>query len=104
MFVAFCVWFLFCYAVVCVLSSFTLILTGKRELVALLVFLMPCDRKCSVALSHGTVARLQCVIIVFSDYSHLLFQKWSQIIYFMLFKSEKSAFLHYKPNKVSPLL
>ena len=30
------VWAMFCYAILCVLSSFAIILMGKRELVALL--------------------------------------------------------------------
>ena len=39
----FCVRSLFCYAVLCVLSSFAIILLGKSELVALfVVLLMPC--------------------------------------------------------------
>ena len=40
-----CVWSMFCYAVLCVLSSFAFILLGKRELVALLLW----DSECQVS-------------------------------------------------------
>ena len=40
-------------AVLSDLSNFAIILSRKRELVALLVFLMSCDYYCSVALLHG---------------------------------------------------
>ena len=45
------------HALFYVLSSFTIILMRKRELVALffIVFRMSCYYICSVALSHGTV-------------------------------------------------
>ena len=50
----FCVCSLFCYAVNCVLSSFAIILMGKRKLtVALIVFLVSCDCRCSVVLPHS---------------------------------------------------
>ena len=39
----FCVWSLFCYAILCVHSRFAVILMGKRELVAhFIVFLVSC--------------------------------------------------------------
>ena len=49
------VWSLVCYAVLGFLSSFALILMRKREFVALtlIVSLVFCDCKCSVALPHG---------------------------------------------------
>ena len=52
--------FLFCYALLCVNSSFAIILKRKRWLVALLlfaiiVFQMYCYCKCSVALPRGAV-------------------------------------------------
>ena len=46
LFAFFCVWSLFCYAVLSVFSSFAIIFLRKRELVDLLkliVFLMSCD-------------------------------------------------------------
>ena len=44
------------YAIHSVLSSFTIILTGKREMVALFyVFLVICDLYTTVALSHRDV-------------------------------------------------
>ena len=49
---------MFCYALLCVLSSFTIILMGKRELVALLfVFIVSSGCYCSVAISHSAVGR-----------------------------------------------
>ena len=49
---------MFCYALLCVLSSFTIILMGKRELVALLfVFLVSSDCYCSVVIYHSAVGR-----------------------------------------------
>ena len=41
------------YALLSILSSIVIILKRKRELVALIVFLMPCDCQCPVALHHG---------------------------------------------------
>ena len=43
---------LFCYALLCVHSSFAIILKKKRNLVALLMY---CYYKCSVAFPHGAV-------------------------------------------------
>ena len=52
----FCVCFMFCYVLLCVLFSFTIILMGKGELVALLlVFLVSYECYCSVAISHSAV-------------------------------------------------
>ena len=48
--VGFCNSSMFCCALLCVHSSFAIILIGKRELVALLVFLV--SRHCCVALPH----------------------------------------------------
>ena len=48
---------LFCYALLCVHSSFAIILKRKRKLVALLLLSiqMYCYYKCSVALPQGAV-------------------------------------------------
>ena len=48
---------LFCFVLLCVLSSFAIILKRKRELVALLfiVLRMSCYCECYVTLPHGTV-------------------------------------------------
>ena len=47
---------MFCCAIFCVLSSFAIILVGKREVVTLL-YCLPgdCDCYCSVALPRGAV-------------------------------------------------
>ena len=72
----FCVWTLFCYSVLCVLSSFAISLMGEESaLIALIVFLVSCDCY-SVAWLFLTVpwVGMQCVIVVFPDHTHLLFQ------------------------------
>ena len=47
---------LFCYALLCVYSSFAIILKRKRKLVALLLLSYRCIVTiCSVALPHGAV-------------------------------------------------
>ena len=50
--VGFCICYMFCCTLLCILSSFTIILMGKRELVALL---MSCFCYCSVVLPHDAV-------------------------------------------------
>ena len=52
-----CVCLLFCYALLCVNSSFAIILKRKRKMVALLLLSYRCivTVKCSVALSHGVM-------------------------------------------------
>ena len=47
--------FLFWFALLYVLSSFAIILTRKRGLVALLVFWMSCYCKCPVAFPRGAM-------------------------------------------------
>ena len=46
---------LFWYTLLYVLSSFAIILTRKKELVAFVVFQMSCYCKCSMALPHGAM-------------------------------------------------
>ena len=65
--------FLFCYALVCVHSSFAIILKRKRKLVALLLLSYRCIVYLNVIwlfLTEPWVG-LQCVIVVFPDHSHL---------------------------------
>ena len=38
-----------------------------------IVFLVSCDCYCSVALPHGAVTGLQCVIVILPNHTHLLF-------------------------------
>ena len=65
---------LFWYALLYVLSSFTFILTRKRELVALLLLPLGCLVTVNVFRLFLTVPRvgLQFVIVVFLDHIHLL--------------------------------
>ena len=61
--------------IVCVLSSFAIISMGKRELVALLCLFSLCLVIVVVQWLFLTVpwVGLQCVILVFPDHTHLLF-------------------------------
>ena len=71
--VGFCNCSMFCYALLCVHSSFAIILMGKRELVALLCLSSWC--LVIVVWLFLTMPRvcLQFVIVVFPDHTHLLF-------------------------------
>ena len=64
---------MFCCALLCVHSSFAIILMGKRELVALYLY----SSWCLVIVVWLTVTvprvRLQFGIVVFPDHTHLLF-------------------------------
>ena len=64
---------MFCCTLLCVHSSFAIVLKGKRDLVALLSlsFLVSCDG-CVLFLAVPCVC-LRFVIVVFSDHTHLLF-------------------------------
>ena len=66
---------LFWYALLCVFSSFAIILKRKRELVALLLLSYGCLPTVNVLWLFLTVlwVSLQCVIVVFPDHTHLLF-------------------------------
>ena len=50
-----CVWSLFCYTLLSVLSSYAIILTMVTGCFTLIVVLMSCDFWCSVALPRGAV-------------------------------------------------
>ena len=66
---------LFCYALLCVHSSFEIILKWKRKLVALLLLSNRYTVTINVLWLFLTVSwvGLQCVIVVFPDHIHLLF-------------------------------
>ena len=73
---------LFCYAVVCVLFSFAIIL--KRNLVALFLLSYGYLATVNVLLLFITVpwVVLQCTIVVFSDHTHFLYlYKYNYIVY-----------------------
>ena len=65
---------LFCYTLLCVHSSFAVILKGKRKLVDLLLLSYRCTATINVMWLILTVSwvGLQCVILVFPDHTHLL--------------------------------
>ena len=64
---------LFCYELLCILSSFAIILKRKRKLVALLLLSYNCIVTVNVQWFFLMVpwAGLQCVIVVFPDHAHL---------------------------------
>ena len=66
---------LFCYALICVHSSFAIILKRKRKLVALLLLSYRCTVTINVIWLFLKVlwVGLQCVIVVFLDHTHLLY-------------------------------
>ena len=68
-------WSLFWYVLLYALSSFEIILTRKRELVAVLLMSFRCIITVIVLWLVHTVPWicLQCVIVVFPDHTHLLF-------------------------------
>ena len=70
---------LFCYALLCVQSSFAIILERRRKLVALLVLSYRCIVTLNVMWLFLTVpcVDVQCVIVVFPDHTHLLFIVYS---------------------------
>ena len=67
---------LFCYALLCVHSSFAIILKRKRKLVALLLLSYRCiiTKKGLWLFFKVPWVDLQCVIVVFPDHTHLLFE------------------------------
>ena len=66
---------LICNALLCVHSSFAIILKRKRKLVALLLLSYRCIVNINTLWLFLTVSwvSLQCVIVVFPDHTHLLF-------------------------------
>ena len=70
--VGFCNFSMLYCALLCVHSSFAIILMGKRELVALL-FVILISRDCCLFFFTMPRFSLQFVIVVFSDHTHLLF-------------------------------
>ena len=82
LFVCVCVWggggvlslSLFYYALLCVLSSFAILLNRKKELSALLLLSNGCLVTVNVLwlFLRLSCAGLQCVIVVFPDHTHLL--------------------------------
>ena len=75
LFVGFLCLSLYCYALLCVNSSFAIILKRKRKLVDLLLLSFRCFVTMNVMWLFLTIPRvgLQCVIMQFPDHAHLLF-------------------------------
>ena len=70
-------WSLFCYALLCVHSSFAIILKRKRKLVALLLLSYICIVTVKFLWLFLTVPWVgnQCVIVVFRDHAPLHFAR-----------------------------
>ena len=66
---------LICYALICVHSSFAIIVKRKRKLVALLFLSYRCLVTVNVLWLFATMTwvGLQCLIVVFPDHTRLLF-------------------------------
>ena len=66
---------LFCFAELCVFSSFVIIALQKRELVALLLLFSECQFPVTVPCLFLMVlwVDLYCVIVAFPAHTHLLF-------------------------------
>ena len=86
---------LFCYALLCALFSFAIILKRKRKLVALLLLSYRCIVAINVLWLFLTVlwVGLRYVIVVFPDHTHLLYA-FSKISFFSLFS--KSVIINSK--------
>ena len=69
----FCNYSMFCYALLCVHSSFAIISIGKREMVALLFLSSWCLVVVVWLFLTMQGVCLQFVIVAFSDHTHLLF-------------------------------
>ena len=67
---------LFCYASLCVHSSFAIILKRKRKLGSLLLLSYGCVVTINALWLFLTVScfGLQCVVVVFPDHTHSLFK------------------------------
>ena len=70
--------YLFCYALLCVRSSFAIILKRKCKFAALLLLSYRCNVTINVLWLFLTMpcVGLQCVIVVFPDHTHLHFRSY----------------------------
>ena len=84
LFVRFLRLYLFCYALLCVHSSFAIILKMKRKLVALVLYSYRCIVTINVLWLFLTVplVGLQCVFGLNSDHTHLHFGNYSCLFFF----------------------
>ena len=81
---------LVCYALLCVQSSFAIILKRKRKLVALLLSLYRCFVTLNVMCLFLVMpwVGLQYVTVVFPDHTHILFEFFKMFYY--LFSQTKA--------------
>ena len=78
--VGFCNWSMFCCALLCVHSSFSIILMGKRESwLFRFCFVFLVSRDCCVALHHIARGLSAVCDVVFPDRTHLRFLKVVEI-------------------------
>ena len=90
---------LFCYALLCVHSSFAIILKRKRKLVALLLLSYRSIVAVDVLWLFLTVplVGLQCVIVVFPDHTQILFATKRNIIYLIIrFRHQSCLYCPYE--------
>ena len=88
------VWSLFWFALLCVLSSFAIILTRRRDLVVLLLLSFRCIVTVNALWLFLTVLwdGLQCVIVVFPD-NHFCFSQIPCLFFSSLFINTVSRVL-----------
>ena len=84
--------YLFCYALLCFHSSFAITLKRNRKLVALLLLSYRCIVTINVLCLFLTVSwvGLHCVIVVFPDHTHLIFNV-KLLFQIMAFKLPRKA-------------
>ena len=98
-------WSLFWSSLLCVLSSFAIILTRKRELVALLLLSFGCLVTVNVLWLFLTMpwAGLQCVIVIFPDHNHYFSSLELLLLYKDILTDPYLAYLLYSPG-IPPLI
>ena len=84
---------LFCYALLCVHSSFAIILKSKSKLVALLLLSYRCIDTINVLWLFLTVTwvGLQCVIVAFPDHTHLLLKTSAYVYDKKFYRNEQNC-------------
>ena len=100
-------WSFFCYSLHCILSSFAILLTRKRELVALLLLYFGCLVTVNVLKLFLTVlwVGLQCVIVVFPDTFHLFCSFGINVqLYFLNRFSDKAEFRNLRSQGLADTL
>ena len=102
LFVSFLCWYLFCYALLCVHSSFAIILKRKRKLAVLLLLCYRCIVTINFPWLFLTVpwVGLQCLVVVFLDHIHFFIGKKVSLEYAPVLYDTKIGNLMYVEDLV----